>query len=232
MSRLALEEALKKPGRIMTWHAGANSRSHKSSRRQDYITVLPRELVKLTHLVGSTTDVFEFLELFLDELLYEQLHGEDAIDENDASPVLLTMQGYFVRFLEFYVKEAKPTGPGLSASGTSWLDAKKRRDPRWLILANQNVRRLGDCYESFERLLGVAERVARRHNLVMDLEHARNGFRTMLRRRAEAAGEMPNLSLLDAAPFAPIDPVTRAAPIPPHPDPSTHPPSRSDIWYV
>jgi len=153
MSRLALEEALKKPGRIMTWHAGANSRSHKSSRRQDYITVLPRELVKLTHLVGSTTDVFEFLELFLDELLYEQLHGEDAIDERNASPILLTMQGYFVRFLEFYVKESKPVAGDFSASGTSWLDTKNRQDPRWLILANQNVRRLGDCYESFEQLL-------------------------------------------------------------------------------
>lgn len=228
MSRLALEEALKKPGRIMTWHAGANSRSHKSSRRQDYITVLPRELVKLTHLVGSTTDVFEFLELFLDELLYEQLHGEDALDENTASPILLTMQGYFVRFLEFYVKEAKPVGGGLSASGTSWLDAKKRHDPRWLILANQNVRRLGDCYESFERLLDVAERVARRHNLVMDLEHARNGFRTMLRRRAEATGEASDLSLLDTAPLAPIDPVTRAAPLQAKPIQAPAP----EIWYV
>ena len=216
MSRLALEEALKKPGRIMTWHAGANSRSHKSSRRQDYITVLPRELVKLTHLVGSTTDVFEFLELFLDELLYQQLHGEDAVEASKASPVLLTMQGYFAKHLEFYVKEANPKGQGLNGVGTSWLDAKKRKDPRWLILANQNVRRLGDCYEAFERLLDVAERVAKRHNLVMDLEQARNGFRTMLRRRAEAAGETPDLSLLDTAPLAPI--------------PGAH--DRRDVWYV
>jgi hypothetical protein len=212
MSRLALEEALKKPGRIMTWHAGANSRSHKSSRRQDYITVLPRELVKLTHLVGSTTDVFEFLELFLDELLYEQLHGEDAVDAKDASPVLLTMRGYFAKFLEFYVKEATVPGQGLSGIGTSWLDAKKRKDPRWLILANQNVRRLGDCYESFERLLDVAERVANRHNLVMDLEEARDGFRTMLRRRAEAEGVAPDLALLDKAPLAR--------------------PDHANIWYV
>ncbi len=221
MSRLALEEALKKPGRIMTWHAGANSRSHKTSRRQDYITVLPRELVKLTHLVGSTTDVFEFLELFLDELLYEKLHGEDADDEKESSPILLTMQGYFVRFLEFYVKETNPLTGGLSAVGTSWLDARKRRDPRWLILANQNVRRLGDCYESFERLLDVAERVARRHHLVMDLEHARNGFRTMLRRRAEAMGDAPDLALLDGIPLAPGQP--------PAPAGGTDP---RDIWYV
>ena len=196
----------------MTWHAGANSRSHKSSRRQDYITVIPRELVKLTHLVGSTTDVFEFLELFLDELLYEQLHGEDAADATDTSPVLLTMQGYFAKFLEFYVKEANGPGLGLNGVGTSWLDAKKRKDPRWLILANQNVRRLGDCYESFERLLDVAERVAKNHNLVMDLEQARNGFRTMLRRRAEATGVAPDLSLLDKAPLAR--------------------PDRPDVWYV
>jgi hypothetical protein len=216
MSRLALEEALKKPGRIMTWHAGANSRSHKSSRRQDYITVLPRELVKLTHQVGSTTDVFDFLELFLDELLYEQLYGEDAPEANDASPVLLTMQGYFTKFLEFYVKEANPAGQGFSGVGTSWLDVKKRQDPRWLILANQNVRRLGDCYESFERLLDVAERVARRHNLAMDLEQARNGFRTMLRRRAEATGEAPGLSLMDTSPLARRE--NRSDP--------------SDIWYV
>jgi hypothetical protein len=216
MSRLALEEALKKPGRIMTWHAGANSRSHKSSRRQDYITVIPRELVGLTHQVGSTTDVFEFLELFLDDLIYEQLYGQDAADPNSDSPVLLTMQGYFVKFLEFYVKESDPEAKGLNGVGTSWLDAKKRKDPRWLILANQNVRRLGDCYESFERLLDVAERVASRHNLVMDLEHARNGFRTMLRRRAEATGEAPDLSLMDTAPLA--------QPIPPH--------DSREIWYV
>ncbi len=130
------------------------------------------------------------------------------------------MQGYFVRFLEFYVKETPPAGGGFSGVGTSWLDARKRRDPRWLILANQNVRRLADCYHSFERLLDVAERVARRHNLVMDLEHARNGFRTMLRRRAEAMGEAPYLSLLDCAPLAPV-PVT--------PEPAHDP---RDIWYV
>jgi hypothetical protein len=212
MSRLALDEALKKPGRIMTWHAGANSRSHKSSRRQDYITVLPRELVKLTYQVGSTTDVFEFLELFLDELLYEQLYGDDAPDATEVQPVLLTMQGYFAKFLEFYVKEAKPAGQGMNGVGTSWLDVKKRKDPRWLILANQNVRRLGDCYESFERLLDVAERVAKRHNLVMDLEQARDGFRTMLRRRAEATGQAPDLSLMDVAPLARHDP--------------------AEIWYV
>lgn len=185
----------------MTWHAGANNRSHKSSRRQDYITVLPRELVELTHQVGSTTDVFEFLELFLDELLYAQLYGENAQPASDA-PVLLTMQGYFTRFLEFYVKEAQPAGQGFSGVGTSWLDAKKRKDPRWLILANQNIRRPGDCYESFERLLDVAERVAKRHNLVMDLQQARNGFRSMLRRRVEASGQAADIALWDSAPLA------------------------------
>ena len=212
MSRLALQEALKKPGRIMTWHAGANSRSHKSSQRQDYITVLPRELVKLTHLVGSTTDVFEFLELFIDEMLYEQLYGEDAPVAADAPPVLLTMQGYFTKFLEFYVKEAKAPGQETRGVGTSWLDAKKRKDPRWLILANQNVRRLEDCQDAFERLLDVSERVAKRHNLIMDLEEARNGFRSMLRRRAEAQGQAPDLSLLDTVPPAV--------------------PDKPEIWYV
>ena len=203
MSRLALEDALKKPGRIITWHAGANSRSHKSSTRDDYITVLPRELVKLTHQVGSTTDVFEFLELFLDEMLYDSLYGENAPPPSAEAPVLLTMRGYFARFMEFYVREAKRPGQPAGPFGVSMLDSRKRRDPRWLILANQNVRKPGQCYEAFERLLDVAERVANRHNLVMDLQEARNGFRTMLRRRAEAMGQASNLALMGGhAPLA------------------------------
>jgi uncharacterized protein YcaQ len=94
----------------------------------------------------------------------------------------------------------RPRPPSNSAAGGQ--GSRKRRDPRWLILANQNVRKPGQCHEAFERLLDVAERVANRHNLVMDLEEARNGFRTMLRRRAEAMGQAPDLSLMGHAPLA------------------------------
>lgn len=202
MSRLALDDALKKPGRIITWHAGANNRSHKTSSREDYITVLPRELVKLTHQVGSTTDVFEFLELFIDEMLYDSLYGENAPPPSAEAPVLLTMRGYFARYMEFYVREAKRPGQPIGRYGVSMLDSRKRQDPRWLILANQNVRTPGQCYEAFERLLDVAERVANRHNLMMDLQEARNGFRSMLRRRAEASGQVPDMNLMGQAPLA------------------------------
>ena len=51
--------------------------------------------------------------------------------------------------------------------------------------------------EGFETLLDVAETVSRRFDLRLDLEMARNGFRSMLRRRAESEGKPADWSLLD-----------------------------------
>ena len=103
MSRDALKRALKKPGRVMTWHAGQRNRSHKSSEREDYVTVIPKEMASLLQQVGSTTDVFEFLEIFLDELLQDQAYGtlsENKPDE-EPEPIILELRGYFERWMEF-----------------------------------------------------------------------------------------------------------------------------------
>lgn len=211
MSRDALKRALKKPGRVMTWHAGQRNRSHKSSEREDYVTVIPKEMASLLQQVGSTTDVFEFLEIFLDELLQDQAYGtlsENKPDE-DPEPIILELRGYFERWMEFYVREVAPPPPGPAGSvGMSWTDALERKQPRWLILANMNARSISACGSGFERLLDVSDLVARRYNLMLDIELARDGFRSLLRRRAEA--EAANAStvrapadwaLLDSIPF-------------------------------
>ena len=70
-----------------------------------------------------------------------------------------------------------------------------------MILANRNVRSSERCYVDFEHLLDVSERVAERHALKLDLERAKDGFRSMLRRREQALGRPPDWSLLDSVPF-------------------------------
>lgn len=194
MSRIALEEALKKPGRVTTWHAGARNRSHRSSAREDYITVLPRELAGMLQSVGSTTTLYEFLEIFVEDLLHEQLEAGEA-----EAPVLLELRGYFDRWMEFYVREVIPPlpDPGGPGGALAFVAALKRRQPRWLVIANQNAHSEALCYESFDRLLVVAGRVSERYCLKLDLQMARNGFRSMLRRRREADGQLPDWSLLD-----------------------------------
>ena len=205
MGRIALEDALKKPGRVITWHAGGHNRSHKSSHREDYITVVPKELAGMLHAIGSTTTLYEFLEVFIEDLLYERFaapdnDGLDCEGMTDAgSEPVLELRGYFDRWMEFYVREVipplpDPSGPG-GASG--FVAAMKRQQPRWLILANQNARDEARCMEGFETLLDVAETVSKRFDLRLDLEMARNGFRSMLRRRAESEGKPADWSLLD-----------------------------------
>ncbi|UUX50173.1 hypothetical protein NUH88_00425 [Nisaea acidiphila] len=201
MGRIALEDALKKPGRVITWHAGERSRSHKTSTREDYITVVPKELAGMLPAIGSTTTLYEFLELFVEELLYERLEAEranpDAISL-DAAPIL-ELRGYFERWMEFYVREVIPPlpDPGGAGGAAGFVDAIQRSQPRWLILANQNARSEAKCLKGFETLIDVAETVAGRFDLRLDLEMARNGFRSMLRRRAEAEGRPTDWSLLD-----------------------------------
>ncbi|WP_420404974.1 hypothetical protein [Nisaea sp.] len=201
MRRIALEDALKKPGRVITWHAGEHNRSHKTSNREDYITVVPKELAGMLHAIGSTTTLYEFLELFIEELLYERLEAErdhpDAV-ARDAPPIL-ELRGYFERWMEFYVREVIPPLPHPSGSGGAarFVAAMQRNQPRWLILANQNARSEPRCLQGFETLLDVAENVAKRFDLRLDLEMARNGFRSMLRHRAEAEGRSPDWALLD-----------------------------------
>lgn len=201
MRRIALEDALKKPGRVITWHAGEQNRSHKTSTREDYITVVPKELAGMLHAIGSTTTLYEFLELFIEELLYERLEADREAPETAAqdAPPILELRGYFERWMEFYVREVIPPLPDPSGPGgaAGFVDALQRTQPRWLILANQNARSEPRCMEGFEALLDVAETVAKRFDLRLDLEMARNGFRSMLRRRAEAEGRSPDWALLD-----------------------------------
>ncbi|MEP2183429.1 hypothetical protein [Roseibium sp.] len=205
MGRIALEDALKKPGRVITWHAGEHNRSHKSSQREDYITVVPKELAGMLHAIGSTTTLYEFLEVFIEDLLYERFaaFNSDRVEcpgpsDTGAEPVL-ELRGYFDRWMEFYVREVIPPLPDPSgpAGATGFVEAMRRQQPRWLILANQNARDEARCMEGFETLLDVAETVSKRFDLRHDLEMARNGFRSMLRRRAESEGKPADWALLD-----------------------------------
>lgn len=189
MSRVALESALKKPGRILTWHAGAGCRSHKSSTREDYYTVIPPHLAAFVHGFGSDTTEADVLELFLEEMLVElaileaemeQLARDDplipSVPDGEGA-VLFEIRGYFAGCLEFYVtQKVKPrTDP-----------FRVEAEPRWLILASPHVRLPARCAAAFDELLDRCEAVAFRHDLVLDLEQVRDGFRTMLRRRAPA----------------------------------------------
>ena len=185
MARVALERALKKPGRVLTWHAGAGSRSHRSSDREDYFTVLPPELAGFVHRFDSDTTEPEVLELFLDDMLYDlaieeaefrALHADDPlVPAMPAGAVLFEIRGYFQGCLEFYVTQhgAPPTDP-----------FRRGPEPRWLILASPNVRCAGRCATAFDDLLDRCDDVARRHDLVLDLETVRDGFRSMLRRKS------------------------------------------------
>lgn len=185
MARVALERALKKPGRILTWHAGAGCRSHRTSNREDYFTVLPRELAGFVQCFDSTSTEGEVLEVFLDEMLIELADAEAAertfLDDDPLVPplpeggaVLFEIRGYFQGCLEFYVtqKAMPPTDP-----------FRPGPQPRWLILASPNVRRADRCASAFDDLLDRCDSVARRHDLIFDLETVRDGFRSMLRRR-------------------------------------------------
>ena len=202
MSRLALDEALKKPGRIMTWHAGWRNRSHKTSRREDYVTVLPREMAPFLNAIDSSTTVFEFLEQFLDEMLVDLLYDADMRPLDSVPEVLLELRGYFDTCMEFYVREVVPPAPPMLLEEHLRGHAVRRpRGPRWLILANLNVRSAARCGEIFDQLLDAGEAVSQRHNLRLDLEMARDRFRSMLRRRMEADGLAPDWALLDAVPF-------------------------------
>lgn len=185
MARVALERALKKPGRVLTWHAGAGCRSHRSSDREDYYTVLPPELAAFVHRFGSDTTEPEVLELFLDDMLYElaveeaefrELHADDPlVPAMPASAVLFEIRGYFHGCLEFYVTQhaPPPTDP-----------FRRSPEPRWLILASPQVRSAERCAAAFDDLLDRCDDVARRHDLILDLETVRDGFRSMLRRKA------------------------------------------------
>lgn len=201
MGRIALEDALKKPGRVITWHAGQRNRSHRSSQRDDYITVVPKELAGMLHAIGSTTTLYEFLEVFIEDLLYERFAATpdcDDLPDAGTEPVL-ELRGYFDRWMEFYVREVIPPLPDPSGpeGATGFVAAMQRRQPRWLILANQNAWDEERCLEGFETLLDVAETVSKRFDLRLDLEMARNGFRSMLRRRVKAEGKPADWSLLD-----------------------------------
>lgn len=187
MARVALERALKKPGRVLTWHAGAGCRSHRTSDREEYYTVLPPELAGFVHRFGSDITEPEVLEMFLDEMLYElaaeeaefrQRHADDPLVV--AMPdgvVLFQIRGYFQGCLEFYVTQhaAPPIDP-----------FRPGPEPRWLILACPNVRSADRCATAFDDLLDRCDDVARRHDLVLDLETARDGFRSLLRRKSSA----------------------------------------------
>ena len=200
MSRIALQEALKKPGRVMTWHAGGRSRSHKTSNRDEYISVLPRELAPLLFDAGSTTTVAEFLELFLDELLYQRICDEapDVLNgesPNDLALILLEIRGFFDRWMEFYVREVTPV------RRVTYAESFERKPAQWVILANMNARTETRCFEDFEMLLEAAEKVAASYDLKFDMHSARNGFRSVLRRRMEAAETPKDWAMLDDIPF-------------------------------
>lgn len=205
-----VDEALKEPGRIITWHAGWRTRAHKSSRRDDYLTIVPKEMAGFLQGIGSGTTLYEFLEHFLDEMLFDLLYDDDLRPLPDVPEVLMELRGFFDKGMRFYVREVLPPGPlGLAPiSFADYLRRKKAgpgpgRAPRWVVLRNQHVYTEGHCMEAFEALLDAAETVATRHALRLDLEQARNGFRSMLRRRAEANGVEPDFALLDRLPFEP-----------------------------
>ncbi|MEQ8397264.1 hypothetical protein [Thalassobaculum sp.] len=191
MARVALERALKKPGRVLTWHLGAGCRSYRSSDREDYFTVLPPELAGFVQRFGSDATEPEVLELFLDDMLHDlaveeaehrALHGDDPlVPAMPSDAVLFEIRGYFQGCLEFYVTQwaAPPRDP-----------FRRGPEPRWLILASPNVRSVGRCAAAFDDLLDRCDSVARCHDLVLDLETVRDGFRTMLRRKT---GYMPSL---------------------------------------
>lgn len=187
MTRVALERALKKPGRILTWHAGAGCRSHKSSVREDYYTVIPPHLAAFVHGFGSDTTEADVLELFLEEMLIDlavlEAEMEDLARDDPLIPslpggegaILFEVRGYFQGCMEFYVTQriAPRTDP-----------FRAEKEPRWLILASPHVRLPARCAAAFDKLLDRCEAVSARHDLVLDLEQVRDGFRTMLRRRA------------------------------------------------
>ncbi|NQW10709.1 MAG: hypothetical protein HQ481_12615 [Alphaproteobacteria bacterium] len=186
MSRVALESALKKPGRVLTWHAGGGCRSHKTSNREDYYTVLPKELAAFVHTFGSDTTEPEILEIFLEEMLIDLVRLEENIDalaaddpliptvKQGEEAILFEIRGYFQGCLEFYVtqKVMPPTDP-----------FRPGPQPRWLVLASPHIRAPGRCAAAFDDLLDRCENVARRHDLILDMRTVRDGFRSMLRRR-------------------------------------------------
>lgn len=203
MARITPEHYLKKPGRILTWHAGAHCRSHKTSQREDYFTVLPKELAPFLHMIGSDTTEGEVLEFFMSEMLYElarleaeaeeMYRGDPLIPKMPPGAVLFEIRGFFHRHLEFSVTQhvMPVTDP-----------FRKAPEPNWLMLANQNVRNPERCGTAFDELLDRCDRVARAHDLVLDLTMARHGFRTMLRRKlADGAVSPTPLSLLPADRF-------------------------------
>lgn len=184
MSRVALESALKKPGRVLTWHAGRGCRSHKTSTREDYYTVIPRELAAFVHSFESDTTEPEVLEIFLEEMLIDLVRLEaEARSANETTAVksntndaevLFEIRGYFQGCLEFYVRQrtAPPSDP-----------FRPGPEPRWLVLASPHVRSIKRCAVAFDDLLDRCENVARRHDLILDMRTVRDGFRSMLRRR-------------------------------------------------
>lgn len=188
MTRVALERALKKPGRILTWHAGAGCRSHKSSMREDYYTVIPPHLASFVHGFGSDTTEADVLELFLEEMLIDLAVLEAEMEEQarddplipsvgaGGGAVLFEVRGYFQGCMEFYVTQrVQPRTDPFRAE----------KEPRWLILASPQVRLPARCAAAFDELLDRCEAVSARHDLILDLEQVRDGFRTMLRRRAD-----------------------------------------------
>lgn len=195
MTRVALERALKKPGRILTWHAGAGCRSHKSSTREDYYTVIPPHLAAFVHGFGSDTTEADVLELFLEEMLIdlavleaemEELARDDPLipkSPDGAGSILFEVRGYFQGCLEFYVTQrVQPRTDPFRAE----------KEPRWLILASPHIRLPARCAAAFDELLDRCEAVSARHDLVLDMERVRDGFRTMLRRRSGyRAGHQP-----------------------------------------
>lgn len=156
----------------------------------------------MLHAIGSTTTLYEFLELFIEELLYERFHDDahrSAECRSDGTAPILELRGYYEKWMEFYVREVVPPlpDPGGPGGAAGFVDAMQRTQPRWLILANQNARSEALCMQGFETLLDVAEVVSGRFDLRLDLELARQGFRSMLRRRAESEGRPPDWSILD-----------------------------------
>jgi hypothetical protein len=195
MARVPLERALKKPGRVLTWHAGGGCRAHRTSARDDYYTVLPPELADFVHRFGSDATETEILGLFLDDMLHELaveeaefrvLHADDPlVPVMPAGAVLFEIRGYFQGFLEFYVSQriAPPTDP-----------FRRGPEPRWLVLASPNVRSAERCAGAFDDLLDRCADIARIHDLILDLETVRDGFRSMLRRKsADQDQESPAL---------------------------------------
>ena len=146
--------------------------------------MLPKELAPFLHMIGSDTTEGDVLEFFLGEMLYElarleaeaeELYrGDPLIPKMPAGAVLFEIRGFFDRYLEFSVTQhtMPMTDP-----------FRKPPEPNWLMLANQNVRDPERCGTAFEELLERCDRVARAHDLMLDLTMVRHGFRTMLRRK-------------------------------------------------